>query len=102
MSIPRYGVALQLNPALLDWFPFLDQPLDALEILFDSFMAPLDGPGLMLPGMINLITEVSSRFPLLGHSNYGGDFGFEDLTQTSAVLRHSQMAQRLNVPWVSN
>ena len=49
MSVPRLGVGLQFNPALVGWFPFLDQPLDALEILFDAVMGPLDGPGLMSP-----------------------------------------------------
>lgn len=102
MIFPRLGVGLQFNPELLGWFPFFDQPLDALEILFDSLMAPVDGPGLMLPTMIDTMREAAARFPLLGHSNYGGDFGFDDLASTSAVRRHIPLAKRFNVPWVSN
>ena len=102
MSVPQLGVGLQFNPELIGWFPFLDQPLDALEILFDSVMAPLDGPGLALPGMIDMMREVSVRFPILGHSNYGGDFGFDDLMSTPAVRRHVPLAKKFNVPWVSN
>lgn len=96
------GIGLQFNPALMSWFPFLDQPLDALEILFDSVMAPLDGPGLMLPGMVDTMHELASRFPLLGHSNYGGDFGFDCLAGTAAARRHVPLAKKFNVPWVSN
>lgn len=93
---------MQLNPALLGWFPFFEQSLDAIEVLFDSIMAPLDGPGLMLPGMEVMMREISSCFPLLGHSNYGGDFGFDDLINTPAVKRHVPLAKLFNVPWVSN
>ncbi|WGS48066.1 DUF692 domain-containing protein (plasmid) [Burkholderia sp. JSH-S8] len=102
MSIPRLGVGLQFNPALIDWFPFFDQSLDALEILFDGVMAPLDGPGLMLPAMVDTMREVAARFPLVGHSNYGGDFGFDDLASTPAVRRHVPLARKFNVPWVSD
>ncbi len=35
MGVPRLGVGLQFNPALIGWFPFVDQPLDVLEILFE-------------------------------------------------------------------
>ncbi|RQR63033.1 DUF692 family protein [Burkholderia sp. Bp9125] len=102
MSIPTLGVGLQFNPALIGWFPFFDQPLDALEILFDGVMAPLDGPGLMLPTMVDTMREVATRFPLVGHSNYGGDFGFDALASTPAVRRHVPLARKFDVPWVSN
>jgi uncharacterized protein len=102
MSIPRYGIGLQLNPALIGWFPFMEQPLDALEVLFDSIMAPLDGPGQMSPAMTGIMREAAARFPITGHSNYGGDFGFDDLSTTPAVRRHVPLAKRFNVPWVSD
>src|SRR3954452_18250859 len=85
LNVPRFGVGLQFNPALMGWFPFLDQPLDALEVLFDSVMTPLDGPGVMSPGMAEVMREAAARFPIIGHSNYGGDFGFDDLMSTPAV-----------------
>lgn len=100
--VPRFGVALQYNPALIGWFPFLEQPLDALEVLFDGMMGPLDGPGLMWPDATGYLDDVAARFPVLGHSNYGGDFGFDPLPTTAAVRRHVPLAKRFGVPWVSN
>jgi uncharacterized protein len=102
MSVPRLGVGLQFNPALVGWFPFLDQPLDALEILFDAVMGPLDGPGLMSPRAAATLQDAAVKFPIIGHSNYGGDFGFEDLMRTSAVRRHVPLSKKFKVPWVAN
>ncbi len=102
MTLPRLGVGLQLNPALTGWFPFVQQSLDVLEVLFDGVMGPLDGPGLFWPGAADALDEVEARFPLVGHSNYGGDFGFEAITLTAAARRHVPLAKRLCVPWVSN
>lgn len=102
MSVPRFGVGLQFNPALIGWFPFIEQPLDTLEILFDGVMGPLDGPGLRWPGAGDLLDEVAARFPLIGHSNYGGDFGFDPLMSTAAARKHVLLAKQFNVAWVSN
>ena len=102
MSVPRLGVGLQFNPELVGWFPFLAQPLDAVEILFDAVMAPLDGPGLLSPRATALLGPVAAQFPLTGHSNYGGDFGFAPLDGTAAVRRHVPLARAIGVPWVSN
>lgn len=102
MSVPSFGVGLQFNPALVGWFPFLDQSLDALEILFDDVMGPLDGPALLSSSSAAAVWEAKAHFPLVGHSNYGGDFGFEELMQTSAVRRHVPLAKEFGVPWVTN
>lgn len=100
--VPRYGVGLQFNPALFDWFPFLDQPLDAMEVLFDAVMGPLDGPGLKWPGAADLFQDIAAKFPLVGHSNYGGDFGFDPVLETAAARKHVPLARQFNVAWVSN
>jgi hypothetical protein len=102
MSVPRLGVGLQYNPELIGWFPFLDQPLDALEVLFDSVMGPLDGPGLISPRSADIVRDAVGSFPLLGHSNYGGDFGFDDLLSTAAALRHVPLAKQFGVSWVAD
>lgn len=102
MSVPNLGVGLQFNPELVGWFPFLDQSLDALEILFDGVMGPLDGPGLRSPGAADVVRDAAAKFPIIGHSNYGGDFGFDDLMRTSAVRRHVPLSKQFNVPWVAN
>lgn len=101
-AFPRFGVGLQYNPALVGWFPFERQPLDVLEVLFDGVMGPVDGPSLTWPGAADALDHVAARFPLIGHSNYGGDFGFDPLASTSAVRRHVPLAKRFGVPWVSN
>jgi uncharacterized protein (UPF0276 family) len=102
MRVATLGVGLQLNPELMGWFPFLDQSLDALEILFDSVMGPLDGPGLTWPYAAEVVRDAALKFPIIGHSNYGGDFGFEDLMSTSAVRRHVPLSKKFKVPWVAN
>lgn len=102
MSFPQLGVGLQFNPELIGWFPFLDQPLDALEILFDSVMGPVDGPALLSPRAAEVVPDVAGKFPLLGHSNYGGDFGFDELMSTAAVRRHVPLSKKFNVSWVAN
>ena len=102
MMIPTLGVGLQYNPELLGWFPFLEQALDVMEILFDGVMGPLDGPGLMWPDAADALDAAARQFVLVGHSNYGGDFGFDPIETTSAVRRHAQLAKRFAVPWVSN
>jgi uncharacterized protein (UPF0276 family) len=102
MSVPPLGVALQFNPELIGWFPFLDQRLDALEILFDSVMGPVDGPGLKSYRAADVLRDVAVAFPLIGHSNYGGDFGFDDLASTAAVRRHVPLAKSFDVGWVAD
>jgi uncharacterized protein len=102
MTISAFGVGLQYNPELVGWFPFLEQSLDVMEILFDSVMGPLDGPGLMWPDAADALDAASEQFVLVGHSNYGGDFGFDPLETTAAVRRHVPLAKRFGVPWVSN
>jgi uncharacterized protein (UPF0276 family) len=73
-----------------------------LEILFDGVMGPLDGPSLLSSRAAPAVRAAAAKFPILGHSNYGGDFGFEDLMGTSAVRRHVPLAKKFNVPWVTN
>ncbi len=101
-AFPTFGVGLQYNPELTGWFPFLSEPLDVLEVLFDGVMGPLDGPGLMWPGAADALDAVAASFPLIGHSNYGGDFGFERVMNTVAARRHVALARRIGVPWVTN
>jgi uncharacterized protein len=102
VSVPRLGVGLQYNPAVMEWFPFFEQSLDALEVLFDGMMGPLDGPCLISPHNADFLRNAAVKFPIIGHSNYGGDFGFDDLMGTSAVQRHVPLAKMFDTLWVSN
>jgi hypothetical protein len=103
MERPRpIGVGIQYNPEILDWFPFESLDVDLYEVLLDPVMGPLDSPYLFLPGAFDKLMELKERRPLLAHSNYGCDFGFEPLEQTAAVRRHVPMAQQIGSPWIAD
>ncbi len=99
------GVGLQLNTELV---PIVDQleaagvQWDFAEVLCDMLAGPLDGPHIFEPRIEPLYEQLAARYPLLAHSNYGEEFGFEPLEQTQAVLRHVPIAQRMNSPWIAD
>lgn len=99
-SWPVLGVGIQYNPEILSWFPFEEQELEVLEILMDTIMGPLDSPHVLLPGKEQIVARLRQRYHLLGHSNYGCEFGFEALEQTPAVQRHVPISKYLKTPWV--
>ncbi|MDO8412544.1 MAG: DUF692 family protein, partial [Gallionellaceae bacterium] len=96
------GVGVQYNPEILDWFPFEELDVDLFEILLDNVMAPLDGPYIIKPTSRKLLERLGAKCTLLGHSNYGCDFGFSPLEQTAAVQRHVAIAKSIGSPWVAN
>lgn len=99
------GVGLQLNTELSPMLPQLEAAgitWDYAEILCDMFAAPLDGPHVFDPRLEGTLDELSSKFPLLAHSNYGEEFGFEPLEQTQAALRHLPVTQRIKSPFVAD
>jgi uncharacterized protein len=100
MLVPRLGVGIQYNPEILEWFPFEEQDVDAMEVLLDTFMGPLDSPHVLLPARGRLLERLASKYPLLGHSNYGCEFGFEPLEASPAVLRHVPLSRAMRSPWV--
>jgi uncharacterized protein len=101
-TIPRLGVGIQYNPEILDWFPFEALEVDVLEVLLDTIMGPLDSPFILKPGVEATLARLSAKYTLLGHSNYGCDFGFAPLETTPAVQRHVPLAKRIKSPWVAN
>src|SRR2546421_8158590 len=100
--VPQLGVGLQYNPEILDWFPFQDQPVNVLEILLDTIAGPLDSPYVLLPGIEPVLRQLRSKYFLVAHSNYGGEFGFGPLRETVAVLRHVPLTKYIQSPWVSD
>jgi uncharacterized protein len=101
--IPAVGVGLQLNPRLLSWFPFATVEVDALEVLLDAVVGPLDSPYVVMPGALQDLARLrGDGVTLIAHSNYGGEFGFEPLEETAAVLRHVPAARLLESPWVAD
>jgi len=100
--VHQLGVGLQYNPEIVSWFPFSEAPVDALEILLDTIAGPLDSPYTILPRMAAQLTRLASLAPLIAHSNYGNEFGFGPLHETTAVRRHVPLAGLVDSPWVSD
>lgn len=100
--VPQLGVGLQHNPEITGWFPFRDVAVDALEVLLDTLAGPLDSPYTVLPGKEAELGRLAGIAPLIAHSNYGAEFGFEPLEQTSAVRRHVPLARLTGSPWVAD
>ncbi|WP_441251310.1 DUF692 domain-containing protein [Kitasatospora sp. McL0602] len=97
------GVGLQYNPEVAEWFPFHQAGIDAVEVLLDTVIAPLDSPWTILPDREAEIDALVAGEPtVIAHSNYGAEFGFEPLETTAAVLRHVPAAQRFRSPWMSD
>ncbi|HET7012967.1 MAG TPA: DUF692 family protein [Streptosporangiaceae bacterium] len=95
-------MGIQYNPEILSWLPFEELDADFYEILLDPIMGPLDSPYLFIPGSLEKLSELRQRRPLLAHSNYGCEFGFMPLMETSAVRRHVPMTRELGSPWVAD
>ncbi|MCM1951395.1 DUF692 domain-containing protein [Streptomyces sp. G2] len=103
MDIAPVGIGLQYNPEVEEWFPFDEVPVDALEVLLDSVIAPLDSPHTILPDRMEEIERLVAADPVvIAHSNYGAEFGFEPLERTAAVRRHVPAAQLFRSPWMSD
>jgi len=70
---------------------------------FDRHLvAPLDCRFLLDPQARGLLEVVADRYPLLAHSNYGGEFGFDPLEETAAVRRHVPFVRSIESPFVAD
>lgn len=99
------GVGLQFNPTIVDELgshEFFHCNLDFAELLVDTFVAPMDCGYLIDPNVLATLEDLGNHFPLLAHSNYGGEFGFEPLEETAASLRHVPFARAIGSPWVAD
>jgi len=99
------GVGLQFNPTIVDdlgWERFSDCPIDFAEVLIDTFVAPLDCRFLFDPHARPVLDALAERYPLLAHSNYGGEFGFEPLEETAAFRRHAPFVDAVASPFVAD
>lgn len=101
-TIKQYGIGIQYNPEISDWFPFERQDVDVLEVLVDTVMGPLDSPYCFRPGGRELLDHLASKFQLIAHSNYGCEFGFLPLKDTPAVKRHVPIARYMKSPWIAD
>lgn len=99
------GVGLQANPTIVSdigWERFEECPIDFLEVLVDTFVAPLDCRFLMDPMARPILERLAERYPLLAHSNYGGEFGFGPLDESPAIRRHVPFVQAIESPFVAD
>jgi uncharacterized protein len=101
--VAAVGIGLQHNPEIAEWFPMHSAKLDAIEVLLDTVIAPLDSPHVILPSRLADIAALVAADPtVIAHSNYGAEFGFEPLEQSSAVRRHVPAVQLFESPWMSD
>lgn len=97
------GIGVQYNPEVAQWLPFHEMAVDAVEVLLDTVIAPLDSPDLILPDRWAEIESLVAAEPtVIAHSNYGAEFGFGPLEQTAAVRRHVPAAHLFHSPWMSD
>ena len=90
----KIGVGLQYNPEILEWFPFNEVKVDLFEILMDYYMGPLDGNFEIIPARLNELQMLQKDHFLLAHSNYGCDFGFDDINKSPAIKRHVGISKK--------
>jgi hypothetical protein len=86
----------------IGWERFAGCPIDFAEVLADSFVGPLDSGYLLDPGARPVLEALAARYPLVAHSNYGNEFGFEPLEATAAVRRHLPFAHTIESPYVAD
>jgi uncharacterized protein (UPF0276 family) len=99
------GVGLQANPTIVSDIGlerFEGCPIDFLEVLVDTFVAPLDCRFLIDPMAGPVLERLAERYPLLAHSNYGAEFGFGPLDETPAVRRHVPFVRSIGSPFVAD
>ncbi|HVE84349.1 MAG TPA: DUF692 family protein, partial [Myxococcales bacterium] len=105
MSRRARGVGLQFNPTIareIGPAAFQGARIDFAELLCDMFAAPLDCGYVLDPAMRPELERLGADYPLVAHGNYGGEFGFEPLSECAGVLRHVEIAREMNSPWYAD
>jgi uncharacterized protein (UPF0276 family) len=99
------GVGLQVNPDIyneLGMQRLADIRFDFAELLCDTWAGPLDSGYVIDPSLKPIFDDIGSRYPLLAHSNYGEEFGFDKLGDSAAVQRHMALARAMNSPFIGD
>lgn len=105
MTCAVRGIGLQINSDIvnqlgIDGFP--KGSFDYAELICDSWAAPLDSGYVVNQSVRSWFDGLAERYPLLAHSNYGLEYGFEPLAQTPAMLRHVELAKEMRSPWIAD
>jgi len=103
--MPVRGVGLQLNNSVinalgLDGFP--DAQFEYVQLICDSWAAPLDTGYVVNQSLRRWFDSLAERYPLLAHSNYGLEYGFEPLPESPALKRHVELAREMKSPWMAD
>lgn len=99
------GVGLQINSHVVNDLGidgFADTSFDYAELLCDSWAAPLDSGYVVNVSVRSWFDALAERYPLLAHSNYGLEFGFQPLEETPALRRHVELAREMRSPWIAD
>lgn len=103
----RYGIGLQLNFCTRPVYERLiaaggAHEFDFVEMLCDTITGPLDSPQLIDAGAQRFLEAVQARHPVIAHSNWGEEFGFDPLERTPIMTRHVAAIQAMRSPWVAD
>jgi uncharacterized protein len=99
------GIGLQMGSHVVNDLGiegFSKGQFDYVELICDSWAAPLDCGYVVNQGARSWFDSLAERYPLLAHSNYGLEFGFEPLAETPAMRRHVELAQEMKSPWLGD
>lgn len=103
----RYGIGLQLNFCTRPIYEQLvatghGDEIDFIEMLCDTITGPLDSPQLIDRGARAFLETVQERYPVIAHSNWGEEFGFDPLENAPIMTRHLAAVQAMRSPWVAD
>ncbi|ACY14312.1 DUF692 domain-containing protein [Haliangium ochraceum] len=103
----RYGVGLQLNFCTLPIYQRLVESggsgeIDFVEMLCDTITGPIDSPQLIDPGARAQLERVRERHPVIAHSNWGEEYGFEPVEGSPFMERHLAAIAAMHSPWVAD
>ena len=103
--MPVRGVGLQLNDTVVNELGeegFAGAKFEYVQLVCDSWAAPLDSGYVVNQSLRRPFDRLAERYPLLAHSNYGLQYGFEPLAESPALQRHVALAREMKSPWIAD
>jgi len=105
MTVGIRGVGLQLNDTVINGLGvegFRGAEFAYAQLICDSWAAPLDSGYVVNQSLRRWFDLLAERYPLLAHSNYGLEYGFDPIAESPALARHVQLAREMRSPWIAD